>query len=113
MDILKQMAITALYPELRSYPQADRARLLKEAAQEPFDGLEWVGILAALVIAMGLTRYSVIGLTPGQQFVAVLVNFLVTIALVGVLAAPFLVRRKKRGLSKRLPRPPGEGPPGR
>jgi hypothetical protein len=50
---LKEQIENVLYPELRPYTSGDRDRPLREARQGPFDFLEWAGILAALVVAVG------------------------------------------------------------
>ena len=79
----------------------DRARLLQEASKEPFDFLEWVGILAALIFVVSFTRYSVAGFSLVDRFAVALANFLVAIPLLVFTVGPFLVRRTRRGLQKR------------
>ncbi|MBM3732253.1 MAG: hypothetical protein FJW24_02090 [Acidimicrobiia bacterium] len=91
-----------LYPELRPYGRSDRDRLLQKASETPFDFIEWVGILAALVLVVSLTRYGVADLDLADRTAVALVNFLVSIPLLGVTAGPFLVRRKRRGLRLQL-----------
>jgi hypothetical protein len=49
MERFRELIEDLLYPELRAYSRQDRARLLRDARHEPFDILEWAGILAALV----------------------------------------------------------------
>jgi hypothetical protein len=100
MDQLKESFENLLYPELRAYGPEDRARLLREARNEPFDILEWAGLLAALVIVVGFTRYSVAGFGLADRFAVVLANFLVAVPLLVVTAGPFLLRRTKRGLRR-------------
>lgn len=58
MDRLRELIENLLYPELVIYGRRERARLLQEASKEPFDFLEWVGILAALVLVVIFTRYN-------------------------------------------------------
>ena len=90
-----------LYPELLAYGRRDRARLLKEASKEPYDFLEWIGILAALVLVVSFTRYGVAGLGLAHRFAVAVANFIVAVPLLVVTVGPFLVRRTKRGLQKR------------
>jgi hypothetical protein len=101
MDQLKELLENLLYPELRDYGREDRGRLLREARNEPFDLLEWAGILAALVIVVGITRYGVAGFGLADRVAVVLANFLVAIPLLVATAGPFLLRRTKRGLRRR------------
>ena len=100
MDQLKEFVVNLLYPELRAHDRKDRARLLQEASKEPFDFLEWAGMLAALVFVVSITRYSVAGFSLVDRFAVALANFLVAIPLLVVTVGPFLVRRTRRGLQK-------------
>jgi hypothetical protein len=102
MGRLSELMENLLYPELRGYGRQDRARLLRDARQEPFELLEWAGILAALVIVAGLTRYSVAGFGLADRIAVALANFLVAVPLLVATAGPFLVRRTRRGLRQRL-----------
>ena len=101
MDRLRELIENLLYPELQAHGRKDRARLLHEASKEPFDFLEWVGILAALVLVVSLTRYGIAGFSLVDRFAVMLANFLVAIPLLVVTVGPFLVRRTRRGLQKR------------
>jgi hypothetical protein len=91
-----------LYPDLRPYRRSDRIRLLRKASETPLDLMEWLGILAALVFVVSLTRYGVADFGLVDRIVAGLVNFLVAILLLGVTAGPFLVRRTRRGLRSQM-----------
>jgi hypothetical protein len=102
MGRLSELIENLLYPELRGYGRQDRARLLRDARQEPFELLEWAGILAALVIVAGVTRYSVAGFGLADRIAVALANFLVAVPLLVLTAGPFLVRRTRRGLRQRL-----------
>ena len=102
MDRLRELIENLLYPELQAYGRKDRARLLEEASKVPFDFLEWVGILAALVLVVSFTRYSVAGFNLADRFAVALANFFVAIPLLLVTVGPFLVRRTRRGLRQRL-----------
>ena len=101
IERLRELIENLLYPELVTYGRRDRARLLKEASKEPFDFLEWIGILAALIFVVSLTRYSVAGFSLVDRFAVMLANFLVAIPLLVLTVGPFLVRRTRRGLQKR------------
>jgi len=100
MDRLRELIENLLYPELRAHGRKERARLLQEASKEPLDFLEWVGILAALVLVVSFTRYSVAGLGLADRFAVALANFLLAVPLLVVTVGPFLVRRTRRGLQK-------------
>jgi hypothetical protein len=102
MDQFRELIENLLYPELRPYGRRDRERLLREAREEPFDFLEWTGILAALVIVVAITRYSVADLAPAGRLAAAIVNFIIALPLLALTAGPFLVRRTRRGLKQRL-----------
>ena len=101
VDRLRELIENLLYPELQAHARKDRARLLHEASKEPFDFLEWVGMLAALVVVVSLTRYGIAGFSLIDRFAVMLANFLVAIPLLVVTVGPFLVRRTRRGLQKR------------
>lgn len=101
MDRLRELIENLLYPELQAYGRKDRAPLLREASKEPLDFLEWVGILAALVLVVSFTRYSVAEFSLVDRFAVALANFLVAVPLLVVSVGPFLVRRTRRGLQKR------------
>ena len=66
IERLRELNENVLYPELLTYGRRDRARFLQEASKEPFDFLEWVGILAALVLVVSFTRYGVAGYSLGS-----------------------------------------------
>ena len=98
---LRELMENLLYPELLAYGRQDRARLLKEASKEPYDFLEWIGILAALVLVVSFTRYGVAGLGLAHRFAVAVAKFIVAVPLLVVTVGPFLVRRTRRGLQKR------------
>jgi hypothetical protein len=99
---IKEEIESLLYPELRPYGRSDRDRLLRKASETPFDFIEWAGILAALVLAVILTRYSAVDFGLADRIAVGLVNFFVAILLLGVTAGPLLVRRTRRGLHSQL-----------
>lgn len=91
-----------LYPQLRPCGRTERDRLLRKAAETPLDFVEWAGILAALVVVVTLTRYSVTNFGLLDRIAVMLVNFVASLLLLGVTAGPFLVRRTRRGLRSQL-----------
>ena len=101
-DAIKREWENLLYPELRPYRPIERDRLLKQAAETPFDLIEWLGILAGLVIVAAVTRYGVAGLGLGDRLAIAFANFLIALPLLLVAVGPFLVRRKRRGLRSLL-----------
>ena len=91
-----------LYPELRKFPLERQAAVLRTASETGFDIIEYVGMAAALVLTVVLTRYSAIDMGLAERFGAAIVNFGVAMALLLVLAGPFYVRRTRRGLRAQL-----------
>ena len=98
---LRELAENVLYPELVTHVRTERTKLLQEASKEPFDFIETIGMLAALVIVVSVTRYSVAGFGLFDRIAVVLANFLMAVPLLGVTVGPFLVRRTRRGLQSR------------
>ena len=101
MRPLRELIENLLYPELRGHAPKDRGRLLQEASKEPFDTIEWVGMLGALALLVSVTRYSIAGFGLADRLAVALANFVVAIPLLVVTVGPFLVRRTRRGLQKR------------
>jgi len=95
-----------LYPDLKKFPPEEREPALRGAKETEFDTLELVGIGVALVLVVGLTKYSAAALGPLQRILAVLANFLVAIPLLAAFAGPFYVRRVRRGLKTQLEKRP-------
>jgi hypothetical protein len=91
-----------LYPELRRFPPERQAEALRTASETRFDFIEYVGMAAALILTVVLTRYSAIDMGLAERFGAAVVNFGVAMALLVVLAGPFYVRRTRRGLRAQL-----------
>lgn len=89
-------------PELKTIAPHQRDRALEAAREEPLDLIETIGVLAGLVIALLLTRYSLTDAQLTDRLVAALANFVVAVPLIGVLAGPFLIRRTRRGLARFL-----------
>ena len=91
-----------LYPELRRFPPERQAAALRTASETSFDVIEYVGMAAALVLTVVLTRYSAIDMGLAERFGAAVVNFVVAMGLLLVFAGPFYVRRTRRGLRAQL-----------
>ena len=99
---IAEKADNLIYPELRPYGRSERARLLKQASETPFDLIEWAGILFGLVVVAGLTRYATPDFGLANRIALALVNFLVAVPLLAITVGPFLLRRQKRGLRSLL-----------
>jgi hypothetical protein len=87
-----------LLPELRQIAPRQRDLALRRASQEPVTFAEWAGMLLGLVLTVSMTRYGIGGLAISARLALVAANFLLAMPLLAVLAGPFLVRRKRRGL---------------
>ena len=95
---LRQTAERWLYPDLGRIAPHHRLRAMERAKSEPFDFLELVSILAAIVTVTYLTRYALKDPTAIDRMSAALANFVVAVPQLLVLAGPFYIRRNRRGL---------------
>ena len=77
-----------LYPKLKSIAPHHQNHALKQAKEEPFEFLEWAGILVGIVIAVGVTRYNAAGLGLIERLAAALTNFAIAVPLIVVLVGP-------------------------
>ena len=91
-----------LYPELRAVPESERSRSLDDAKKTPFDVIEIVGLAMGLGAVTALTSYAVDGLGLGERVARSVSNFIVAIPLLALTMGPFLWRRTRRGLRKRI-----------
>jgi hypothetical protein len=91
-----------LYPELRKFDPADCGRALQKAKDARLDWTEIMGITLAVALTVFLTRYSAAGFGLFERVGAALANLVVAIPLLLVFAAPFYVRRVRRGLRAQL-----------
>lgn len=91
-----------LYPELSSIAPHHRGAALRHAREEPFDLVEWGGILFGIVVATAATRYGSAGLGVVERLSMLTLNFAVAVPLLILLVGPFLVRRTRRGLTRQL-----------
>ena len=102
IETIRKKVENLLYPQLTPYRRNERDRLLRKAAETSLDFFEWTGILAAIIFAVAVTRYSAVDFGPLDRVVVALVNFAVSLILLGITAGPFLVRRTRRGLRSQL-----------
>ena len=93
-----------VFPELKAFKEPERARALREAREDEFDSLEWIGVVASVVVATLIVGKLDLPVATGERFFSTLLSFVVAIPLVGVTAGVFMVRRTRRGLRKRLQR---------
>lgn len=91
-----------LYPQLQSFPEAERPQALRRARSTTFDVLELLGIALGLVLTTAITRYSAAELNPVERIAAILLNFALAVPLLLVLVGPFFIRRARRGLDSEL-----------
>ena len=78
-----------------------RAELLVKARQEPYDTLEWVGLIAAMGVAAWALRWLDLRAVFGDSVVLFgLASFAWALVVLYVLAAPWIVRRTRRGLRR-------------
>ena len=91
------------FPELKQFEPPQRERILREAKEEDFDTLEWVGLLAAIAAATIIVgRLDLLASANGSRVGSTVLSFLIALPLIGLLGGPFLIRRTRRGLRKRL-----------
>ena len=91
-----------MFPELRAFDKGERELVLRQAREEEFDSLEWIGVVAAVVVATVIVGKLDLPAATGDRFFSTLFSFVVAIPLVGATAGVFMVRRTRRGLRKRL-----------
>lgn len=90
-----------LYPELRGLAETRREDLLIKARQEPYDTIEWIGLIAAMGIAALALRWLDLRAVFGDSAVLFgLASFAWALVVLYVLAAPWMVRRTRRGLKR-------------
>lgn len=100
MDIEAKLA-PWIYTELRGLSETRRAELLAKARQEPYDTLEWVGLIAAMGVAALALRWLDLRAVFGDSAVLfVLASFAWALVVLYLLAAPRMVRRTRRGLKR-------------
>lgn len=91
-----------MFPELKEFEEQERERVLREARSDEFDSLEWIGVVASVVVATVIVGKLDLHAAVGDRFLSTLLSFVVAIPFVGATAGVFMVRRTRRGLRKRL-----------
>lgn len=91
-----------MFPELKRFDRPERERVLREAREDEFDSLEWIGVVASVVVATVIVGKLDLPAATGDRFLSTLLSFPVAIPLVGATAGVFMVRRTRRGLRKRF-----------
>lgn len=92
---LEALLLPKLYPELARVPRARWSSMLRHARQTELAVSERLGVLAAVAIA----AYALQPVGEGQSLIVrYLVQFAIALPAVALLAAPWLVRRTRRGL---------------
>lgn len=91
-----------LCPELKQFPANERRSALDTAKGEALEVFELIGILIAIGLVTWITRKISAGVSVGGGFIVGLLSFVLAIPLLALSAGPFLVRRMRRGLRKRL-----------
>ena len=102
IETTREKVENLLHPQLKPYRRNERDRLLRKAAETSLDFFEWTGILAAIIFVVAATRYSSVDFGFLDRVAVALVNFAVSLLLLGIAAGPFLVRRTRRGLRSQL-----------
>jgi hypothetical protein len=92
-----------MFPELRAFDKGERELVLRQARGDEFDSLEWIGVIASVVVATVIVGKLDLQAATGDHFLSTLLSFVVALPLVGT-AGVFMVRRTRRGLRKRLER---------
>jgi hypothetical protein len=94
-----------LLPELRRFPDEERAAAIRDARDTELDLLELAGAGLALLLATWFTRYSLGEGTGGlARLLACLLNLAVALPLLVAGFLPFHLRRLRRGLREQLAR---------
>lgn len=103
LDRIAREAQVLLYPALRQIPPALRGPALEAAHSTELDWLERLGLVGAIAVS----AYLVEPVGKGWEIrsLAVFAQLFLAAPLIGVFAAPWLVRRTRRGL-RRLVGPP-------
>jgi hypothetical protein len=92
----------ALLPELRRFPEGERAQALHAARETQLDTVELVGMAIGLVAVTAFTKYSVSDHALAPRFAMAVLNFVVALPLLVVVLGPFHLRRLRRGLRDQL-----------
>ena len=88
--------VSALFPELRDLPPAQRATALRAANKLPYDTLELLGIAVGLIVASLFLTHALDG------FAGTGARLLAACPVATVAIGPFVLRRTRRGLRRIL-----------
>ena len=91
-----------LCPELKQFPASERRSALETAKGEALEFIELIGILSAIALVTWVTGKISAGVSAGGGFIVGMLSFILAIPLLARSAGPFMVRRMRRGLRKRL-----------
>lgn len=104
MPVMRKLWLLLL-PELGQFPPPDQAQALKKARETDLDILELLGVAFGLVLVTVATQYALPDRSLPSRFAAALLNFVVAVPLIALVAAPFHIRRLRRGLRGQLKMP--------
>ena len=94
-----------LLPDLRRFPDEERAAAIRNAGETELDILELAGAGLALLLATWATRYALADASAAAtRLVACLLNFGLALPLLLAGFLPFHLRRLRRGLREQLAR---------
>lgn len=101
MPVMRKLWLMLL-PELGQVPPRDQAQVLKKAHETDLDILELLGVAFGLVLVTAATQYALPDRSLPSRFAATLLNFIIAVPLIALGAAPFHIRRLRRGLRAQL-----------
>lgn len=92
--------ITLIYPQLRAVPRDGWTPLIQRARATEFDLLERIAIIGALAFAAWTLEH--IDADSAGMLAGNLLRYVLALALLACLIAPFILRRTRRGLDREL-----------
>ena len=95
-----QAIVATLFPRIRSRDLREWPALLAEASRHAFDLLEWIGVVAGVVLVAAILRPLASSSAP--PVVTFASQFLLSVPLLLIAVGPFFVRRTNRGLDRLL-----------
>lgn len=101
---MKEFALLFAYPALRQLPSHEWDRALVLARGIDFDTLEWMGIVAGVVLATYLLRFDADQARALTLPVRYLIQVLAAVPLLTLVVGPFYLRRTRRGLDQAIRR---------
>lgn len=103
LERLGRSAQLWLYPSLARLAPSQRGPALRAARSTEVDLVERLGLVASVGVAAYLLES--VGGPPGPGILTALTQLLLAVPVIGILAAPWLVRRTRRGLRRRAAPP--------